>query len=253
MLKELKQLMSKRSVSDAEAESTEGATQTDSETSSTTRTASEIDPVSLEAELRNELHAALLHLDNCVELLQIMSMRQIDLYMKSQRGIEEEESGNRFSPELCAHEKSRSFSLYWRRITKLFRQGDRYVPYTKRIPIRKTSEGDDIGYSMLAFRSVKSEELREYIRDTEQRFRDIRKAMRSIVLARIKIGVADSAVTNFFDATVIGRDEERLRSSALNKWPLPEEEEKLRFIKLDKTQASEDAPNADQTNNRGSL
>ena len=58
MLKELKQLMSKRSVSDAEAESTEGATQTDSETSSTTRTASEIDPVSLEAELRNELHAA---------------------------------------------------------------------------------------------------------------------------------------------------------------------------------------------------
>ena len=106
---------------------------------------------------------------------------------------------------------------------------------------------------MLAFRSVKSEELREYIRDTEQRFRDIRKAMRSIVLARIKIGVADSAVTNFFDATVIGRDEERLRSSALNEWPLPEEEEKLRFIKLDKTQASEDAPNADQTNNRGSL
>lgn len=228
MLKELKQLTSKKSVSDAET--------TDGATTSRARTADEIDPVSLEAELRNELHDALRHLDNCVELLQIMSMRQISLYMKSQQGIEEEDSGNRFSPELCVHEKSRSFSLYWRRITKLFRQGNRYVPYTKRIPIRKTSEGDDIGYSMLAFRSVKSEELREYIRDTEQRFRDIRKAMRNIVLARIKIGVVDASVTNFFDATILGRDSERLRTSALTEWPLPEEEEKLRFIKLQKTE-----------------
>ena len=118
------------------------------------------------------------------------------------------------------------------------------------MPIRKTSEGDDIGYSMLAFRSVKSEELREYIRDTEQRFRDIRKAMRSIVLARIKIGVADSAVTNFFDATVVGRDAERVRSSALNDWTLPEEEVKLRFIKLQNPQAPDDEQKkAEQTDN----
>ena len=198
MLKELKQLTSKKSVSDAEVESTDGATENVFAAASQARTVDEIDPVSLEAELRNELHASLRHLDNCVELLQIMSMRQISLYMKSQQGVEEEESGNRFSPELCAHEKSRSFSLYWRRITKLFRQGNRYVPYTKRVPIRKTSEGDDIGYSMLAFRSVKSEELREYIRDTEQRFRDIRKAMRNIVLARIKIGVVDLLFFQYF-------------------------------------------------------
>ena len=256
MLKELEELMSKKTVAEEKPDAAEEGAEVDRRTAANEaaaearRTIDKIDPVSLEAELRNELHGALRHLDNCVELLQIMSMRQISSYMRSQQGIEEAESGNRFSPELCTHEKSRSFSLYWRRITKLFRQGGRYVPYTKRVPIRKTSEGDDIGYSMLAFRSVKSEELREYIRDTEQRFRDIRKAMRSIVLARIKIGVADSAVTNFFDATVVGRDAERVRSSALNDWTLPEEEGKLRFIKLQNPQAPDDAQKkTEQTDN----
>ena len=190
-----------------------------------------IDPVRLEAELRSELHQALLHLDNCVDLLGVASLQQISTFMKSQASVDEEASGNKFSPELAFHDESRSFSLYWRRIVKVFRQQGRFVSYTVRMPIRKSAESDEIGYSMQAFRSVKSEELREYIRSTERRFRDLRKAMRSIVLARIKLGVADASATKYFDEAIIGSGEGRIRSSALtDDWPLSEEEPKLKFL-----------------------
>lgn len=201
----------------------------------TANVAASIPPEEIEAELRCQLHEALKHLDNMVDLLAVSAAQKKSAFDKTEQFIVSSDPCNPlYSPRINYRPNFRSFSVIWRRVWLKNPAAKSSITRYEHISpkLQKGAEDEENGdYSLHTFRAVKNEDLKALLEQTEKELRFIREAMRELMQMRFAAKHVDKSITKFFDATCSAPPEDRVRSSALGaSWPFDESPDAATYV-----------------------
>lgn len=188
-----------------------------------------INPADLEKELRVNMHNALRAVDNLTDILAVMATKTKDEF---EEAVSDAQFSNDRIPEYVNRPASRSFGLYWRRVTRISNNN----VFSTRISIRdnaKSGDGEEgTGYSKRVFFTNNSE-LKELRIRTEEQFTEIRTILAGVMTLRKTLALMDRHATLFFDKAVLYDADQRIRSSALDDaWPFRDPPESEYFVKI---------------------
>ena len=102
----------------------------------------EIDPIELEKELHLHYGRILCELDHIVDILSVTALKTKDDFEELRFGMKQNAG---IVPEFSYSEESRSFRLYWRRVTRVFASQSNTPGsiQSSRIPIRAGDDKDE--------------------------------------------------------------------------------------------------------------
>lgn len=129
-------------------------------------------------------------------------------------------------PEFSYSEESRSFRLYWRRVTRVFASQSNTPGsiQSSRIPIRAGDDKDErAGYYPKSVFAGQEPNDRKLLGDTEDKFKELRFLMHQVNAMRRTIETADRHATKFFDKTIIYDTQPRIKKSKMDNVPSVEE------------------------------
>ena len=129
-------------------------------------------------------------------------------------------------PEFSYSEESRSFRLYWRRVTRVFASQSNTPGsiQSSRIPIRAGDDKDErAGYYPKSVFAGQEPNDRKLLGDTEDKFKELRFLMHQVNAMRRTIETADRHATKFFDETIIYDTQPRIKKSKMDNVPSVEE------------------------------
>lgn len=183
----------------------------------------EIDPIELEKELHLHYGRILCELDHIVDILSVTALKTKDDFEELRFGMKQNAS---IVPEFSYSEESRSFRLYWRRVTRVFASQSNTPGsiQSSRIPIRAGDDKDErAGYYPKSVFAGQEPNDRKLLGDTEDKFKELRFLMHQVNAMRRTIETADRHATKFFDETIIYDTQPRIKKSKMDNVPSVEE------------------------------
>ena len=231
MLKKLFELVAPRieRADDAPLSDAEMRRQAKSAQRSAAELRAQIDPVELEKELRTHFGKILCELDHLVDVLAVAALKTKDEHEQMTFGRSEKV---RFIPEFLYNHQYRTFSLYWRRVTRLYATKDAKEGnvQSKRLPISADNDDSERAgfYPKTTFSRIDGEQ-RSIVYSTEDKFQELRFLMRQVSAMRRTVAASDRHATNFFDTSIVYDTQPRQLSSMTENVPNVEEPTHVHF------------------------